>query len=78
VEKDPQARQASMWHVMMLQQRYPHLLPTLAIQGYQHSLLNNITLLGALNLTRIGRINLVIFGWSCQGLLQVGMGQRFF
>ncbi len=34
VEKDAQARQASMWHVMMLQQRYPHLLPTSAIQGY--------------------------------------------
>jgi hypothetical protein len=46
VEKDPQARQTSMWHVMMLQQRYPHLLPTLTIQGYQHSLPNNITLLG--------------------------------
>jgi hypothetical protein len=28
VEKDPRAKQASMWHVMMLQQRYPHLLPT--------------------------------------------------
>jgi hypothetical protein len=27
VEKDPQAKQASMQHVMMLQQRYPHLLP---------------------------------------------------
>jgi len=31
VEKDPQAKQASMWHVMMLQQRYPHLLPTSSI-----------------------------------------------
>jgi hypothetical protein len=34
VEKDPQAKEASMWHVMMLQQKYPHLLPTLAIHGY--------------------------------------------
>jgi len=53
---------------MMLQQRYPHLLPTLAIQGYQRSLPNNITLLGVLDLARIGPIDLVIPGWLCQGL----------
>jgi hypothetical protein len=45
---------------MMLQQMYPHLLPTLVIQGYQCSLLSNITLLGVLNLARIGPIDLVI------------------
>jgi len=56
-----------MQRVMMLQQRYPHLLPTLAIQGYQHSLPSNTTLLGALNLANIGPIDLVILGWSCQG-----------
>jgi len=75
VEKDPQAKQASMWHVMMLQQRYPHLLPTSAIHGYQYSLPNNITLLGVLGLVRIGLIDLVISRWPCQGLSQVGMGQ---
>jgi len=68
VEKDPQAREASMRHVMMLQQTYSHLLPTSAIQGYQHSLPNNITLLGALDLASIGPIDLVISGWPCQGL----------
>jgi len=57
-----------MWHVMMLQQMYPHLLPTWAIQGYQRSLPNNITLLGALDWARIGPIDLVISGWLCQGL----------
>jgi len=56
-----------MRYVMMLQQRYPHLLPTLAIQGYQHSLPSNTTLLGALGLASIGPIDLVIFGWPCQG-----------
>ncbi len=75
MEKDPQARQASMRHVMMLQQKYPHLLPTLAIQGYRCSLPSNITLLGAPNLARIGPINLVIFGWLCQGLSQASTGQ---
>jgi hypothetical protein len=34
-------------------------------QGYQQSLLNNITLLGVLDLARIEPINLVIFGWLC-------------
>ncbi len=34
VEKDQQAREASMQCVMMLQQRYPHLLPSSAIHGY--------------------------------------------
>jgi site-specific DNA-cytosine methylase len=30
---------------------------------------------GALNLARIGPIDLVISRWPCQGLSQVGMGQ---
>jgi site-specific DNA-cytosine methylase len=77
VEKDSQARQASMHHVMMLQQRYPHLLPTLAIHSYQHSLPNNITLLGAPNLARIGPIDLVFFGWLCQVLSHAGIDQGF-
>jgi site-specific DNA-cytosine methylase len=75
VEKDPQARQASMQHVMMLQQSYPHLLPTSSIHGYQHSLLSNITLLGTLDLAKSGPIDLVIFGWPCQGLSQAGTNQ---
>ncbi len=61
---------------MMLQQRYPHLLPTLAIQGYLHSLPSNINLLAALDLVMIGPIDLVICGSSCQGLSQVSMDQR--
>jgi hypothetical protein len=67
-KKDPQAKQAFMRHVMMLQQRYPYLLPTSTIQSYQRSLPSNITLLKMLNLVRIGPIDLVIFGWSCQGI----------
>jgi len=68
VEKDPQAKQASMRHVIMLQQMYPHVLPTSTIQGYQHSLPSNITLLVVPDLARICPIDLVIFGWPCQGL----------
>jgi len=77
VEKDPQARQASMRHVMMLQQKYPHLLPTSAIHGYQHSS-PSITLLGTPELGKIGPIDLLIFGWPCQGFSHVGIGQRLF
>jgi len=46
----------------MLQQRYSNLLPTLAIQGYQHSL-PNITLQKALNVAKIGPIDLIISKW---------------
>ncbi len=47
----------------------------LAIQGYQHSLPSNITLLVAPDLIRTRLIDLVILKWSCQSLSQVGMGQ---
>jgi site-specific DNA-cytosine methylase len=53
------------------------MLPMLIIQGYQHSLPNNITLLKAPNFIRIGPIDLVIFKCSCQNLSHVGMGQGF-
>jgi len=53
VKKDPQAWQPSMHHVMMLQRRYFHLLPTLMIQGYFYSLPRNITSLAASNLDKI-------------------------
>jgi hypothetical protein len=58
-----------LWHC------YPNLLATLAIHNYQHSLLNNITLLGALDLAKIGFIDLFISIWPCQDLSQVDMGQ---
>jgi hypothetical protein len=49
---------------MMLQQRYPNLLPTLTVQGYQHSL-PNIILQRVLNVAKIGPIDLIISKWSC-------------
>ncbi len=68
MEKDAQVKQASMQHVMMLQQKYPHLLPTSTIHGYQRFLPINITLLRVPNLAKIGPIDLVISRWLCQGL----------
>jgi hypothetical protein len=44
----------------MLWQRHLDLLPTLVVQGYQHSLPNNIILLGVHDLNKIGLVDLVI------------------
>jgi hypothetical protein len=57
MERDPQVMQASMHYVTMLLQQYFNLLPTSMIQDYQCSPLNNITLLGALDLDRINWTN---------------------
>jgi hypothetical protein len=54
----------------MLQQRYPNLLPTLAIQGYQHSL-PNITLQKALNVAKIGPIDLIFLNGHAKGVYMV-------
>jgi len=62
VEKD-YARQASMHHIMMLQQHFELLLAS-TIQGYQHALPNNITLLGVHDLDKIRLM--VVTSWSYQ------------
>jgi site-specific DNA-cytosine methylase len=64
-----------MHHIMMLQQQHLELLLTSAIQGYQHALLNNITLLGAHDLDKIGLMDLVISRWPCQGLSHASISQ---
>jgi site-specific DNA-cytosine methylase len=77
-EKDPQVKLASMQHVMMVQQRYPNLLPLLAKINHTKLLAFSIKqhhFVGALDLVRIGPIALIIFGWPCQGLSQIGTSQ---
>jgi hypothetical protein len=54
--------------------QYPDLLPMTAVQAYQHQLPQDISLLGAQDLTRVGEINLVIAGWPCQGHSTAGKG----
>jgi len=63
-----------MHHIMVLQQQHPDLLPTSTIQGYQCSLLSNITLLGVHDLDKIGLVYLIISTWSCQELSQANIG----
>jgi hypothetical protein len=54
--------------------RYPDLLLMTAVQAYQHQLPQDISLLGAQDLTRVGEINLVIAGWPYQGHSTAGKG----
>ncbi len=46
-----------------------------AIRGYQQALPLDIALLGAQDLARVGPIDLVIVGWSCQGHIRAGRGE---
>jgi hypothetical protein len=62
VEKDEIAKRASLRHVAILMHRYPELLPMTAVKACQHQLPQDISLLGAQDLTRVGEINLVIAG----------------
>jgi hypothetical protein len=54
-----------MHHIMMLQQQHPKLLLASMIQGYQHTFLNKITLLGEQDLDMIKPVDLVISRWLC-------------
>jgi site-specific DNA-cytosine methylase len=74
VEKDEIAKRASFRHVALLMHQYSHLLPMTAMKAYQHQLLEDISLLGVQDLTRVGEINLVIAGWPCQGHSTAGNG----
>ncbi|PTQ27347.1 hypothetical protein MARPO_0204s0011, partial [Marchantia polymorpha] len=74
VEKDETARRVSSRHVTQLMQRFPLLLPRSAVRGYQKALPSDISLLGALDLDRVGHIDLVIAGWPCQGHTRAGHG----
>ena len=75
VERDETARRVSSRHVTQLMQRYPELLPSSAVRGYQRALPSDIGLLGAQDLARFGPIDLVIAGWPCQGHTRAGRGE---
>jgi hypothetical protein len=67
-----------MQHVMMVQQRYPNLLPLLARINHTKLLMFVIKqhhFVGVLDLVRIGPIALIIFEWPCQGLSQTCTSQ---
>ncbi|BBN20292.1 hypothetical protein Mp_8g17980 [Marchantia polymorpha subsp. ruderalis] len=76
VEKDETARRVSSRHVAQLMRRFPSLLPRSAVRGFQKALPSDISLLGALDLDRVGHIDMVIAGWPCQGHTRAGHGTR--
>ncbi len=75
VERDEAAKRVSSCHLALLMRRYLEMLPRSAIRGYQWALPLDIALLGAQDFTRVGPIDLVIAGWSCQGHTRVGRGE---
>lgn len=69
-------RKNEMHHLQQLWMRYPRQLCVNAIQG---SMLRNpidIALIGYKDLKRLGRVDLVVAGWLCQGHSRAGLGQR--
>ena len=66
---------AAKHHLQQLRMRYPKQLSASAIQGCMSRLPADIALIGEENLERLGRVDLVIAGWPCQGHSRAGSGQ---
>ena len=64
-------------HLQQLRMRYPKQLPASAIQGCMSRLPPDIALIGEEDLERLGRVDLVIARWPCQGHSRFGQGQSF-
>ena len=65
---------AAKHHLQQLQMRYPKQLPASAIQGCMSRLPADIALIGQEDLQRLGRVDLVMAGWPCQGHSRAGLG----
>src|SRR6478672_6117109 len=66
---------AAKHHLDLLRMRYPRQLPASAIQGSMSCLPADIALISEEDLQRLGRVDLVIAGWPCQGHSRAGLGQ---
>ncbi len=75
VDNNALVRKAAKHHLQQLQMRYPKQLPASAIQGCMSRLPSDIALIGEEDLLRLGRVDLVIAGWPCQGHSRAGLGQ---
>ena len=62
-------------YIKQLQARYPRQLPASAVQGCMSRLPSNISLIGEEDLQRLGRVDLVMAGWPCQGHSRAGLGK---
>lgn len=61
------ACRSAMRHLQQLRMRYPRQLSASAIQGCMSCIPTNIALIGYEDLKRLGRVDLVVAGWPCQG-----------
>ena len=68
-------RRSAMHHLQQLQMRYPRQLSASAIQGCMSRIPTDIALIGYEDLKRLGRVDLVVAGWPCQGHSRAGLGQ---
>lgn len=69
------ARRNAMHHLQQLRMRNPKQLSASAIQGCMSCIPTDIALIGYEDLKRLGRVDLVAAGWSCQGHSRAGLGQ---
>jgi hypothetical protein len=72
VDIDPVARRVAGAHIRTLRQRYPTLLPREATRRCFTALSNDIHLVDDVQLRLLGRVDLVIAGWPCQGMSMAG------
>ena len=61
---------AARYHIKQLQARYPRQLRASAVQGCMSQLPGDISLIGEEDLQGLGRVDLVMAGWPCQGTLE--------
>ena len=74
VDNNAIVSRAAKHHLQQLQMRYPKQLPASAIQGCMSRLPADIALIGQEDLQRLGRVDLVVAGWPCQGHSRAGLG----
>ena len=72
VDIDPVARQVARAHIQTLHQQYPTLLPREATRRCFTALFDDIRLIDNVQLRLLGRVDLVIAGWPCQGMSMAG------
>ena len=73
VDNNDMVNKAAKHHIKQLQARYPRQLPASDVQGCMSRLPGDISLIGEEDLQRLGRVDLVMAGWPCQGHSRAGL-----
>ena len=75
VDNNIMVNRAAKHHLQQLRMQYPKQLPASAIQGCMSRVPLDVTLIGEEDLLRLGKVDLVIAGWPCQGHSRAGYRQ---